>query len=153
VDGSPVRLKDVARVLDGQENPYAKSWYKGDPAILLAVFRQPGSNTVGVIDAIRKVLPQFQANLPPSVTLDVVFDRSQMIRASINDVQHHLIIAGFLVVGVIFVFLRRLSATHHPVAGAAHHHHRHLRGHGGLRFQPGQSVVDGADAVGRLCGR
>ena len=111
VDGSPVRLKDVARVLDGQENPYAKSWYKGDPAILLAVFRQPGSNTVGVIDAIRKVLPQFQANLPPSVTLDVVFDRSQMIRASINDVQHHLIIAGFLVVGVIFVFLRRLSAT------------------------------------------
>ena len=111
VDGSPVRLKDVARVLDGQENPYAKSWYKGDPAILLAVFRQPGSNTVGVIDAIRKVLPQFQANLPPSVTLDVVFDRSQMIRASINDVQHHLILAGFLVVGVIFVFLRRLSAT------------------------------------------
>ena len=111
VDGSPVRLKDVARVLDGQENPYAKSWYKGDPAILLAIFRQPGSNTVGVIDAIRKVLPQFQANLPPSVTLDVVFDRSQMIRASINDVQHHLIIAGFLVVGVIFVFLRRLSAT------------------------------------------
>ena len=110
-NGSPVRLKDVARVLDGQENPYAKSWYKGDPAILLAVFRQPGSNTVGVIDAIRKVLPQFQANLPPSVTLDVVFDRSQMIRASINDVQHHLILAGFLVVGVIFIFLRRLSAT------------------------------------------
>ncbi|MES2472264.1 MAG: efflux RND transporter permease subunit [Pseudomonadota bacterium] len=110
-NGSPVRLKDVARVLDGQENPYAKSWYKGEPAILVAIFRQPGSNTVGVIDAIRKVLPQFQANLPPSVTLDVVFDRSQMIRASINDVQHTLIIAGFLVVGVIFVFLRRLSAT------------------------------------------
>ena len=110
-NGSPVRLKDVARVLDGQENPYAKSWYKGEPAILIAVFRQPGSNTVGVIDKVRSVLPQFQANLPPAVQLDVVFDRSQMIRASINDVQHHLIIAGFLVVGVIFVFLRRVSAT------------------------------------------
>ena len=111
VNGSPVRLKDVALVLDGLENPYARSWYKGDPAIIVAIFRQPGSNTVGVIDAVRKVLPQFQSNLPPSVTLDVVFDRSKMIRASINDVQHTLIIAGFLVVGVIFVFLRRVSAT------------------------------------------
>ncbi len=110
-NGSPVRLKDVAKVIDGQENPYARSWYKGDDAILIAIFRQPGSNTVGVIDNIRKVLPQFQASLPPSVTLDVVYDRSQMIRASIDDVQHTLLIAGMLVVGVIFVFLRRVSAT------------------------------------------
>ena len=109
--GAPVRLKDVAQVIDGQENPYARSWYKGDQAIMLAIFRQPGSNTVGVIDNIRKVLPQFQANLPPSVTLDVVFDRSQIIRASINDVQHTLLIAGALVVGVIFIFLRRVTAT------------------------------------------
>jgi len=66
---------------------------------------------VAVTDAIKKILPQFQASLPPSVQLDVVFDRSQMIRASIDDVQHTLLIAGFLVVGVIFVFLRRVSAT------------------------------------------
>ncbi|HKQ09936.1 MAG TPA: efflux RND transporter permease subunit, partial [Rhizomicrobium sp.] len=110
-NGSPVRLKDVARVIDGLENPYAKSWYKNREAITLAIFRQPGSNVVAVTDAIKKVLPQFRANLPPSVEMDVVFDRSQMIRASIDDVQHTLLIAGALVVGVIFVFLRRVSAT------------------------------------------
>src|SRR6476659_5870246 len=110
-NGSPVRLKDVARAIDGLENPYGKSWYKGKEAILLTVFRQPGSNVVPVTDAIKKILPQFQATLPPSVRLDVVFDRSQGIRASIDDVQHTLLIAGLLVVGVIFVFLRRVSAT------------------------------------------
>jgi hydrophobe/amphiphile efflux-1 (HAE1) family protein len=110
-NGSPVRLKDVARVIDGLENPYAKSWYKDQEAIVLAVFRQPGSNVVQVTDTIKKVLPQFKANLPPSVNLDVVFDRSQVIRSSIADVQTTLLIAGALVVGVIFVFLRRVSAT------------------------------------------
>ena len=110
-NGTAVRLKDVARAIDGLENPYGKSWYKGDEAIVLAIFRQPGSNVVQVIDTIKKVLPQFQANLPPSVKLDVVFDRSQVIKASIEDVQFTLLIAGALVVGVIFVFLRRLSAT------------------------------------------
>jgi HAE1 family hydrophobic/amphiphilic exporter-1 len=110
-NGSPVRLKDVANVIDGQENPYGKSWYKNQEAITLPIFRQPGSNVVQVTDTIKKILPQFQASLPPSVHLDVVFDRSQMIRASIDDVQRTLLIAGFLVVGVIFVFLRRVSAT------------------------------------------
>ncbi len=110
-NGAPVRLKDVGRAIDGLENPYGQSWYKDQPAIVLAVFRQPGSNVVGVIDTIKKILPQFQANLPPSVQLDVVFDRSQVIRASINDVQTTLMIAGALVVGVIFIFLRRVSAT------------------------------------------
>jgi HAE1 family hydrophobic/amphiphilic exporter-1 len=110
-NGAPVRLKDVAQVADGLENPYGKSWYKGQEAIVLAVFRQPGSNVVQVIDTIKKVLPQFQENLPPSVKLDIVFDRSQVIKASIEDVQYTLLIAALLVVGVIFVFLRRLSAT------------------------------------------
>src|SRR6202012_4689718 len=110
-NGAPVRLKDVGRAVDGLENPYGQSWYKNQPAIVMAVFRQPGSNVVGVIDNIKKILPQFQANLPPSVTLDVVFDRSQVIRASIADVQNTLMIAGVLVVGVIFIFLRRVSAT------------------------------------------
>ncbi len=110
-NGAPVRLKDVGRAIDGLENPYGQSWYKNTPAIQLAVFRQPGSNVVGVIDNIKKILPQFEANLPPAVQLDVVFDRSQVIRASINDVQRTLLIAGALVVGVIFVFLRRVSAT------------------------------------------
>jgi HAE1 family hydrophobic/amphiphilic exporter-1 len=110
-NGGPVRLKDVARVIDGLENPYSKSWYRGDEAIVLAIFRQPGSNTVGVIDTIKKILPQFQATLPPAVSMNIVYDRSQLIRASINDVQETLLIAAILVVGVIFVFLRRVSAT------------------------------------------
>ena len=110
-NGSAVRLKDVAHVIDGLENPYVQSWYKDQEAIVLAVFRQPGSNVVAVTDDIKKVLPQFQASLPPSVQLDIVFDRSQMIRSSIEDVQTTLLIAGALVVGVIFVFLRRVSAT------------------------------------------
>ncbi|HET7086465.1 MAG TPA: efflux RND transporter permease subunit [Rhizomicrobium sp.] len=110
-NGSPVRLRDVAQVIDGLENPYARSWYHNREAITLAIFRQPGSNVIAVTDTIKKVLPQFQASLPPSVQMDVVFDRSQMIRASIDDVQHTLLIAGLLVVGVIFVFLRRVSAT------------------------------------------
>jgi len=110
-NGSPVRLKDVARVIDGLENPYAQSWYKDEPAIVLAIFRQPGSNVVQVIDTIKKVLPQFQSTLPPSVNLDIVFDRSQVIKASIEDVQTTLLIAAGLVIVVIFVFLRRLSAT------------------------------------------
>ena len=110
-NGSPVRLRDVATVIDGLENPYGKSWYRNKEAIVLAIFRQPGSNVVAVTDKINTILPQFRANLPPAVQLDIVFDRSQMIRASIDDVQHTLLIAGALVVGVIFVFLRRVSAT------------------------------------------
>jgi HAE1 family hydrophobic/amphiphilic exporter-1 len=152
-NGSPVRLKDVAQVIDGMENPYGKSWYQNREAITLAIFRQPGSNVVQVTDTIKKILPQFQANLPPAVRLDVVFDRSQMIRASIDDVQHTLLIAGALVVGVIFRLPAACLRHHHPLAGAAHRHHRHLRRHGGLRVQPRQSVPDGADPVGRLCGR
>jgi HAE1 family hydrophobic/amphiphilic exporter-1 len=110
-NGNPVRLKDVALAMDGLENPYNKSWYRGEESIVLAIFRQPGSNVVQVTDTIKKVLPQFRANLPPSVQLDIVFDRSNQIRDSIADVQETLLIAGALVVGVIFVFLRRVSAT------------------------------------------
>ncbi len=110
-NGAPVRLKDVARVLDGLENPYGGSWYKNHQVIALAINRQPGSNTIGVINAIRAVLPHFQDGLPPSVKLHVIFDRSIEIRNSIADVQMTLLIAGILVVGVIFVFLRRVSAT------------------------------------------
>ena len=110
-NGGAVRLQDVARVIDGVENPYSRSWFRNKPAIVLAIFRQPGSNTIGVVDAVKQVLPQFQETLPPSVKMEIVFDRSQMIRASVNDVQTTLMIAGFLVVAVIFVFLRRTSAT------------------------------------------
>jgi multidrug efflux pump subunit AcrB len=83
-------------------------------AITVSVQRQPGSNTIAVVDNIRRVLPQFQAQLPASIQMEIFYDRSQSIRAAVNDVQITLLIAGALVVGVIFVFLRRLSATFIP---------------------------------------
>jgi len=110
-NGAPIRLKDVATTLDGLENPYGGSWFRNNRIIALAINRQPGSNTVGVIDAIKAVLPKFQEGLPPSVKLEVMYDQSVNIRNSIEDVQTTLLIAGALVVGVIFIFLRRLSAT------------------------------------------
>src|SRR5438270_7019182 len=81
---------------------------------MVSVQRQPGSNTISVVDDIKKVLPQFQAELPPAIQMSIFYERSQSIRASVNDVQKTLLIAGALVVGVIFIFLRRISATFIP---------------------------------------
>ena len=97
-------------MLDGLENRYGGSWYKNH-ASSLAINRQPGSNTVEVIDKIKAILPHFEAGLPPAVKLEVLYDQSIKIRNSVYDVQTTLLIAGVLVVGVIFVFLRRVSAT------------------------------------------
>jgi HAE1 family hydrophobic/amphiphilic exporter-1 len=109
--GAPVRIGDVATVVDSIENPNGQSWYKGKPSVSLFVSRQPGTNTVETIQRIRDVLPQFMLTLPPSVSLDVIYDRSITIKEAIHDVQVTLLIAGVLVVLVIFAFLRRASAT------------------------------------------
>ncbi len=109
--GSPVRLEDLGRVVDGVENDKVASWYSGTRAVVLAVQRQPGTNTVEVVDAIKKLLPTFRAQMPASVSLDVLFDRSQSIRNSVEDVKLTLGITVVLVVLVIFLFLRNLSAT------------------------------------------
>jgi len=113
-NGAPVRFQDVARVEDSVENNRAANWYRDDRAIGLSVQRQPGSNTIELVDQIRRILPTFLKQLPASVHLDIIYDRSQTIRASVADVQITLLIAGALVVGVIFVFLRRVSATFIP---------------------------------------
>src|SRR5690348_6203318 len=113
-NGAPVTFGDVARVIDAYENIRDADWVNDDRAIMVNVQRQPGSNTMAVVDEIRKVLPQFQANLPPSIQMQIFYDRSQSIRASVNDVQKTLLIAGAMVVMVIFVFLRRVRATFIP---------------------------------------
>ena len=113
-NGAPVRFQDVARVIDSVENNRAANWFRGNRAIGLSVQRQPGSNTIELVDAINKVLPTFLAQLPASAHLETIYDRSQTIRSSISDVQTTLLIAGLLVVGVIFVFLRRVTATFIP---------------------------------------
>lgn len=110
-NGAPIRLHQVANVVNSVENNKVAAWYNGQRGIVLAIYRQPGTNTIATIDLIKKVLPAFQAKLPASITLDVLFDRSVSIRESIHDVQFTLILAGFLVILVIFLFLRNLSAT------------------------------------------
>ena len=110
-NGSPVRLSEVANVYDGVENPRNASWYNGMPTIYLAIARQPGTNTVEVVDRIKALLPDLQAQLPAALQLDIRSDRSVSIRESVHDVKFTLILTVFLVVMVIFLFLRNLSAT------------------------------------------
>ncbi|MGH7033770.1 MAG: efflux RND transporter permease subunit, partial [Stellaceae bacterium] len=110
-NGAPVRLKDVAKAVDSVENDQQASWYNGDRAILLAVQRQPDANTVRVVDAVKALLPTFEAQLPASVNLRVMLDRSVSIRNSVDDVQFTLLLTAALVILVIFIFLRNVTAT------------------------------------------
>ena len=114
-NGSPVRVRDVGRAMDGVENDKTASWYvdKNGPtrSIVLAIQKQPGENTVEVVSNIRKLLPQFASSLPGSARLNILFDRSQSIRESVADVKFTLWLTLALVVLVIFLFLRNLSAT------------------------------------------
>ncbi len=110
-NGSPIRLNDVATVVDSVQNDKEGGWFKGKPAVILAVLKQPGANTIQVVESIRKLLPTFQAAVPPSVSLEILYDQSQTIRDSVNDVQFTLLLTIALVIGVIFLFLGNLSAT------------------------------------------
>ncbi len=110
-DGSPIRLEDVATVLDDIENDKSGSWFGNTRSLSLAIDRQPGTNTVAVVDAIKAVLPDVSRQLPASLNLDLHIDRSEPIRAAVYDVQLTLLLSVALVVLVIFLFLRRASAT------------------------------------------
>ncbi|HEY6896793.1 MAG TPA: efflux RND transporter permease subunit [Rhodocyclaceae bacterium] len=115
-NGAPVRLEEVARVIDSVESTKVAAWFVNQRAIVLGIQRQPGSNTVDVVDAVKRVLPSFQASLPASVELRVMYDRSVPIREGIRDVQFTLALAGCLVILVILLFLRNVSATLIPAA-------------------------------------
>ncbi|UGX89087.1 efflux RND transporter permease subunit [Phyllobacterium meliloti] len=110
-NGKPVRLGDVARVVDSVANTQTESRYDGKKALVLAVFRQPGANTVDVVDRVRTMLPKFAEELGASTKLNVLNDRSTSIRQAVSDVQFTLVLIIGLVVMVIFVFLRRIAAT------------------------------------------
>src|SRR2546422_9290491 len=110
-NGAPVRLEQVANVIDSVENNKVASWFNGRRSVTMAIQRQPGSNTVAVVDAVRALMPQFRQQLPASVNLDVLNDRSISIRNSVDDVQFSLLLAMALVVMVIFLFLRNVRAT------------------------------------------
>jgi HAE1 family hydrophobic/amphiphilic exporter-1 len=110
-NGTPVRLSELARVYDGVENDKSASWFNDARTVYLAIQRQPGTNTVAVVDSIRALLPQLQTQLPASLDLAVRYDRSESIRESVGDVKFTLLLTVCLVVLVIFLFLRNLSAT------------------------------------------
>ena len=110
-NGAPVMLSDVATVVDGAENVKQAAWMNKVPAVILNIQRQPGANIIQVVDRIKTLLPQLQTTLPPTVQLSVLTDRTVTIRASVKDVQFSLMLTVALVVMVIFLFLRNLSAT------------------------------------------
>jgi HAE1 family hydrophobic/amphiphilic exporter-1 len=110
-NGAPVRLSDIATPVDSVENTKVAGWYNGRRGIVLAALRQPDANTVEVVDSIKSLLPRFRQQIPPSINLEVLNDRSVSIRQSVNDVQFTLMITVVLVVLVIFIFLRNVTAT------------------------------------------
>ncbi len=113
-NGAPVRLSDVANVIDGTENNQLAAWMNLTPAVIVNIQRQPGANIISVVDRIKKLLPQLQASLPSAVKVQILTDRTTTIRASVKDVEFELLLAIGLVVMVVFLFLRNLSATAIP---------------------------------------
>jgi hydrophobe/amphiphile efflux-1 (HAE1) family protein len=110
-NGAPVRLGDLGQVIDGVENVRLAGWVNNQPAVILDIQRQPGANIIETADRIKALLPKLRASLPPSVKVDILADRTETIRASVEDVHFTLILTGVLVVMVIFVFLRKFWAT------------------------------------------
>jgi HAE1 family hydrophobic/amphiphilic exporter-1 len=110
-NGAPVRLQDVGDVIDGVQDSRVAAWFNGERGIVLAIQRQPGTNTVAVADAVRKTVDDLRAQLPASVKVDLLFDRSLFINESVHDVKFTLLLTISLVVMVIFLFLRNLTAT------------------------------------------
>lgn len=109
--GAPVRLQDLGEVIDSIENDKAITWRAGQPSIVLAVQRQPGANTIDVVDGIKSLLPQFESQMPAAISMEVLYDRSEPIRESVEDVKFTLVLTVCLVVMVIFLFLRNVRAT------------------------------------------
>ena len=110
-NGNPVRLHELGNIINDVENNKVASWYTGTRAIILAIQRQPGTNTIEVVNSIKELLPKFRAQMPASVDLNILYDRSASIRDSVSDVKFTLLLTIALVVMVIFLFLRNFSAT------------------------------------------
>lgn len=110
-NGYPVRLGELGKVVNSVENDKTASWFNGKRAIVLAIMRQPNTNTVGIVDEIKRILPELRQQIPGAVTMNVLYDRSDTIRDSVRDVEITLVITIILVIGVIYLFLQNISAT------------------------------------------
>ena len=147
-NGSPVRLEQLGRVIDGVQTDKVASWYNDERAVVLAIQRQPGTNTIEVVDSINRILPAFRAQLPAAVNLNIALrPLGRRSASSVHDVQFTLLLAVALVVLVIFLFLRNVSATIIPSLAAADVHRRHVHGHVRARLHDRQPLAHGADAV------
>ena len=149
-NGAPVRLKDIANVYDGIQNDKGGATINGETGVVLAVQKQPGTNTIQVVEDIKATLPAFERSLPAGADLHVIYDRSQSIRESVSDVKFSLLLAlGAGRHGHLRVPAQRFGDDH-SVARAADVDRRHVRGDVCARLQHRQSFADGSDAVGRL---
>src|SRR5262249_29425377 len=110
-NNAPVRLSDVAEVVDGVENVKQAAWMNDKPAVIVNIQRQPGANIIGVVDRIKRLLPQLRASLPSAIEITTLTDRTTTIRASVHDVEFTLVLTIALVVMVMFLFLRSVAAT------------------------------------------
>lgn len=110
-NGSPIRLREIGKATDGVQNNKLAAWFNGKRGVILAIQRQPGTNTIEMVDRIKELLPTFRAEVPVGINIDVLYDRSITIRDSVRDVEETLLIALVLVIGVIFLFLRNFWAT------------------------------------------
>ncbi|HTP60554.1 MAG TPA: efflux RND transporter permease subunit [Burkholderiales bacterium] len=110
-NGAPVRLGELGRVVDSVQSDKVAAWYKNQRGIVLGIYRQPGTNTIQVVDAVKRLMPTFRAEVPAGINMQVLFDRTVAIRASVDEVQFALLLALALVVMVIFIFLRNIPAT------------------------------------------
>ena len=113
-NGAPVLLSDVADVIDDAEDVQQAAWMNNTPAVIVNIQRQPGANVIEVVNSVKKLLPQLQSSLPPSINVTILTDRTTTIRASVRDVQYEMLLAIALVVMVIFLFLRNFAATMIP---------------------------------------
>src|SRR5262249_48592344 len=114
-NGAPVRVQDVAKVIDGAENTKLAAWVNADPAIVLNIQRQPGTNIISVVDTVQGILPQIEASLPEGIHVQVISDRTTTIRASVQDVEFELVLTTVLVVMLMFLSLRMAAAALMPV--------------------------------------
>lgn len=110
-NGAPVRLAEIGRVIDSVQNDKLAAWFNDTRGVLVAIQRQPGTNTIEIVDSIKRLLPTFRAQAPAGLSIEIMYDRSESVRASVHDVQFSLLLALALVVLVIFLFLRNVSAT------------------------------------------
>ena len=151
--GAPIRIRDIGRTIKAPIDTTLGGWLDGKPAVVLSVFREPGANVMSAVAAIKKALPQLRASLPPGIDVKILSDRTQTIAASLADVRFTLLLTIALVIGVIALFLRRLSGDCHSCDFGPDLPHRHIRGDVRTRLQPRQSVLDGAYDCGGLRGR